>query len=420
MKIITSLSRNFICRICNSIFDSNNKLHKHFKRCKRNLSIEIFHVAIATKFFTFDSNKDVLIKLNVSIIIDTRFVFRSWHYVMIIMSFFCSKASHNICINIDCTMSLIDRVFVTNLKLVTQIKKINVSIFVRNIDTFRHVTNDYLMLSMYIQDTIDKRKTTTHLRQKIHIIDNLKTKLLLSMNIMSFKRMIIDMNLKQFTIKSCQSLIVKLEIIVKDNIRVRRTLRAEKKLVVEINIIVKLSIDLRDDSILDRNYLFELNFSNIYAYIVDVFVWFVYVKNDFNTSLKTFRHAHMSQLVEFEKQNCYQINFENHVWAINENIRNDTFENNSQSQLANEINVYDNFDEVIKLQSLVDEFVILWENTNKTINLSKNEWMTISLNSDWNSIHVSRINHKIYSLDERDHLVIDKKLDKLHEKSKMQ
>ena len=128
----------------------------------------------------------------------------------------------------------------------------------------------------------------------------------------------------------------------------------------------------------------------------------------------------MSQLVEFEKQDCYQISFEDHVWAISENIKIDTFEDNSQSRLANEMNVYDDFDEVIKLQSLVDEFVILWENTNKTINLFKNKWMTISLSNDWNSIHVSRINHKIYSLDERDRLVIDKKFNKLHEKNKMQ
>ena len=154
---------------------------------------------------------------------------------------------------------------------------------------------------MYIQDTIDKRKVTTHLRREVHVIDNLKTKLLLSMNVMSFERMIIDMNLKQLIIKSCQSLIVKLEIIVKNNIRVRRTLRVEKKFVIEVNIIVKLSIDLRDDSILDKDYLFEFNFSNTYAHIVDVFVWFVYVKNDLNTSLKISCHAHMSQLIEFEK-----------------------------------------------------------------------------------------------------------------------
>ena len=349
LKMITSSSRNFICRICNSIFDFNNKLHKYFKRCKRSLSIEIFHVVIATKLFTFDSNKDVLIESNVSIIIDTRLVFRLWHYVTTIMSFSCSKASHDICIDTDCTMSLIDRVFVTNLKLVTQIKKVNVSIFVRDIDTFRHVTNDYLMLSMYIQDTIDKRKATTHLRREIYVIDNLKTKLLLSINVMSFERMIIDMNLKQFIIKNCQSLVVKLEITIKNNIRVRRTLRAEKKFVVEINIIVKLSIDLRDDSILDKDYLFEFSFSNTYAYIVDVFVWFVYVKNDFNTSLEISRHAHMNQLVEFEKQNCYQISSKDHVWEINKNIKVDTFENNSQSKLANEINVYDDFDEIIKL-----------------------------------------------------------------------
>ena len=196
LKIITSSSKNCICRICNNIFDSNNKLHKHLKRCKKSLSIEIFHIIIATKLFIFDSNNIVLIESNISIIIDTRLVFRSWYYITTIMSFLCSKASHDICININCTMSLINRVFVTNLKFVTQIKKINVSIFVQDIDILRHVTNDYLMLLMYIQDTIDKRKVTTHLRREIYVIDNLKIKLLLSMNIMSFKRIIIDMNFK--------------------------------------------------------------------------------------------------------------------------------------------------------------------------------------------------------------------------------
>ena len=256
-------------------------------------------------------------------------------------------------------MLLVNRVFVTNLKYIIQVKKINVSIFVRDIDTLRHMINDYLILSIYIQNMIDKRKVITHLRREIHVIDNLKTKILLSMNVISFKCMIVDMNFKQFIIRSCQSLVVKLEIIIKNNIRVRRTLRIEKKLIIEINIIVKLSINLRDDSILDKNYLFEFNFSNTYSYIVDVFVWFVYVKNDFNTSLETSRYAYMNQLVEFEKQDCYQISFEDHVWTINENIKINIFENNSQSRLVNEMNVYDRLDDVVKLQSLIDEFVIL-------------------------------------------------------------
>ena len=80
LKIITSSSRNFICQICNNIFDSNNKLHKHLKKCKRSLSIEIFHDAFTSKLFTFDSNKNVLIESNVLAIVDTRLAFRSWHF----------------------------------------------------------------------------------------------------------------------------------------------------------------------------------------------------------------------------------------------------------------------------------------------------------------------------------------------------
>ena len=38
---------------------------------------EIFHVAFASKLFTFNSSKDILIKLNAQAILDTRLVFRS-------------------------------------------------------------------------------------------------------------------------------------------------------------------------------------------------------------------------------------------------------------------------------------------------------------------------------------------------------
>ena len=76
LKISVSSFKKFICRICNNIFDFNNKLYKHFKKCKKSLSIEIFHVVIAAKLFIFDSSKNVLIELNVSIIVNIRLVFR--------------------------------------------------------------------------------------------------------------------------------------------------------------------------------------------------------------------------------------------------------------------------------------------------------------------------------------------------------
>ena len=100
-------------------------------------------------------------------------------------------------------MSLINREFLDELELAHLIKKSQASITIKEVDTKRHFTNDYLLLDMYIENEIDEQKRIAHIKYKTHVIDNLKTKMLVEINIIASKRMIVNVNAHKLIINSC-------------------------------------------------------------------------------------------------------------------------------------------------------------------------------------------------------------------------
>ena len=101
-----------------------------------------------------------------------------------------------ICVNIKYIITFIDCKFFDNLVLNLSIKKIQVLIFVCNINIARHLINNYLVLNIYIKDYICDRKSIVYICQKIYIVDNLKIKLLLNINIITFKQIIVNLDIK--------------------------------------------------------------------------------------------------------------------------------------------------------------------------------------------------------------------------------
>jgi len=111
--------------------------------------------------------------------------------------------SYIIYVNIKYTITLIDRKFLKNLALNFFIKKIQTFIFVCDINIARHLIDNYLVLNIYIKDYICDKKFVAHICRKIYIVNNLKIKLLLNINIIIFKQIIVNFDIKQFTLNSC-------------------------------------------------------------------------------------------------------------------------------------------------------------------------------------------------------------------------
>lgn len=83
-----------------------------------------------------------------------------------------------------------------------------------------------------------------HICREIYIVNNFKIKLLLDINIITLERIIFNLDIKQFTINNCRELIISLDIIAQDNIRIRQIIKFENNIIIVVKSIVIIFVYL--------------------------------------------------------------------------------------------------------------------------------------------------------------------------------
>ncbi len=108
----------FICKKCKRTLSFNNQLHKHVRQnlCE-NFKIITHHVAenkISNKSTTNLITDISIIESSVDSFknIDTNFEFRDWIYVKTMINLFIKNNETQICLDTDCSVTLIERNFI--------------------------------------------------------------------------------------------------------------------------------------------------------------------------------------------------------------------------------------------------------------------------------------------------------------------
>ena len=93
----------------------------------------------------------------------------------------------------------------------------------------RSITNKYIVLFFLIKNfNINSKKVFIKLNYKIYIINNLKTNILIGINILKYKKVIIDFPKRKIIIWNCKNIEVVIKPIAKENIYIRRILQIDK------------------------------------------------------------------------------------------------------------------------------------------------------------------------------------------------
>ena len=192
----------------------------------------------------------------------------------------------------------------------------------------------------------------------MHIIDDLKTKMLLNTNILNFERMSIDVDEEKLLIKSCNDLITNIKIKIKNNVNVRRTIRNQKRITIFLNSIMRIFIELRiSTSLSNKDYLFEFNHTKVYAHILNVEVFFIYIKNDIDIFKIVFRHFNLNIIIEYNVDLCLATHLNDHdLITKNRKLRINASKNNFDIKINNDISIYDNKNQIVNLKTLIIEF----------------------------------------------------------------
>ena len=76
-------------------------------------------------------------------------------------------------------------------------------------------------MNMYIKRSVANKDALAHTRREVHVVDNLKIKLQLGMDLMVSERMTTDLVSKKLGFRSCKGLETTIEVTAKDSTRVR-------------------------------------------------------------------------------------------------------------------------------------------------------------------------------------------------------
>ena len=182
--------------------------------------------------------------------------------------------------------------------------------------------------------------------------------MLLSINILSFERININVDEKKLLIRSYNDLIINIKIKIKDNINVRRIIRNQKRMMIFLNLMTRIFIELRiSASLSDKDYLFEFNYTRVYAHIINAEVFFIYIKNDVDTFKIVSRHFNLNIIVKYNVDLYLATHPNDHdLITKNRKLKINALEDNSDIKMNNDISIYNNKNQIVNLKTLIIEY----------------------------------------------------------------
>lgn len=221
------------------------------------------------------------------------------------------------CLDNDCSIIIDDR------KVVKQafdlvIKRLDRSIFVWDIGNTIHHISEYAMIEICVTSQLKNDFTiishVVKFSMKIHIVNDLKTNILINMNVMRFQKMKLDAKNNTLIIDACKDFVVFIDIVTKLVSNIKRIVRSRKKMTISTHFIVLIPIIYYEDLSNDRDMLFESQClielsidDEIMTYIVDSSLSKILVRNTNNISIQLSRRERLDTIVNYNQDECYII-----------------------------------------------------------------------------------------------------------------
>ena len=428
---LTIISR-ITCRRCKLTLQSNNALHKHLKTCVAKIDANALHIAFkkssSIKCSNVDANKNI----------DIDYEFKDYQYAFAKISLIENENSTSVCADIEAEITFVDTMFFNTTAKNISIRTMITSITVRELNTTKHFIDKYVIVFMYFSEKNNNDELVrAKITRKVHLIDNLKANMLIENDVLRSKKFDIFTFTSTVYIESC-------EIIISIFIKNRFTSKSAAIHSIKARIIsshTEISISIHKISLSERDYFFEpveANFS-IYSHVVDTAINVVLVRNNNVESIKIFKNFRLSKLIEIEHFNVFHVKSKSSDLAIRilkskhkklflDKILRSTVHKKSDAFLAtikntnvvlsNDITIHNSSEGNViqKFSNLIEKYSSLWTNQ-KFANLSKDNWMRLSLRSNWEFKIKKKV--KIYSLKQRDKNAVDDIFDKLHTQNRL-
>jgi hypothetical protein len=359
------------------------------------------------------------------------FVFRKHQYARVKKNFDSNHELHEFCVDSRTFMFFVDRKFFT--KINVDIRRTSFRLEVRDIESKTHDTSKYFVLDLYFHDHSRNESRIAHIRKEFHLVNDLNVNMLIDINILRFEKCIMNFKRKIMIFFVYENTKVSITIIRIDQF-VNRSVLFANKIVVSIHINMTMFIKIRDNALLDRNYIFnskdetQLDLEKkFFNHIMINNLMKVQIRNILDQTYVIFKNYKIERmndihqtksLIVFSKNRHLTIAF-NKLSKLKINSRKIQNSNMSRKKsleivLSNEIIIHENKETIERITNVIDKYLTIWKNVSRTINISQKRWMRIKTILETNSEAC-----RVYKLRIEDQTIIDKEFDVLHSLNKM-
>ena len=322
---------NHICNNCNDIFAFKNQFFKHFRDICwifQNAShvtfvIKLFSVILSkTSKFLATTKTSKLFSIRRRIIqsivrfneINFDYVFRKYQYVQTNVRLKNSD-SIKICIDIDCSVTMTERKFFTQLLFDVSIQKLISSISMRNVEKKIVKSNEYMLIKMSFDDTFKSKQFVIDvIKIEIHFIDDFAVNLLLTNDVIYSKNIKINSVKRRLIIVNCENLRISIEILSRTISNVKRIIRSRQIYILMFDELTEILVIYHDFLSDDRDFLFEfhcqydLNYDDdMYAHVVNNDLIKMFVRNVIDESIILVKRARLNTITKYNQIDCYMI-----------------------------------------------------------------------------------------------------------------
>ncbi len=448
IEIVNEKIYAFKCRRCKTKFFFSNKLHRHIRECRKSKVVELLE-SHQIDVFHIDNLSDRIIIFRVKSDFIKDLIFWTWHFVIFFARIFKDESLNELCVDTECIMSFIDKVYLMKRLSHVKMHHINVAVRIRDIDIVIHNCSKYVHLKLFIS----KFTKIVKLTRQTHVVNNLRVKFLMKINILESKKAILNISQRKMILSLCENLKIFIRVTLKLETRVNRVILVERLVIISTKSIATVSTRMRDKFLSERDYLFqsisrELNLESVdevMTHIMSVNVVAMQVCNFIEKSVIISRRARLDRIIEYEEHECYLIDLEEISLAIestwkkwksfvvstrnallvaeyftqksvamtNIHVNMKNISSKSMKEIfVDEITIYETSKIRQRLFITINEFKSsLWDKIeNIMMNVFENEWMSITLKSD-----VKIETTKVYSMNSSEKDLIDETFNKLHE-----
>jgi hypothetical protein len=393
---------------------------------------------IIMKFRAFTTNKNY------------ELAFRKWNYAeaLVKLSSDLHIKDDYVCLDTEIEASLTNKQFVLKRLLKIHVHLMTSSLIVRDIESNVHETKKYVNFSIYLSSKNDFTKLI-EIHREMHLVKEFKVNMLIDNDILESEDIIIDVQHKMTTIRSCENLMIEIKIHQRESF-VRRNVINQFVNIISSKAYVKISYKMKN-LLSNRDFLFE-SFSEvsifIYAHVIDARITDVIVRNESAKSMKISRNFKLKVAQKIQYDDCFHVSQKHHL-TLQTFKKNSIFEdlnveftienskmNRSRSSSKNskvrvvadeidekfeekisfEVIVYENERKKQKFHRLINEFSKIWKDE-RFIDVSKEQWMRFSLKKRWQDKMIVKI--KIYSLKIDDKKMINDIFNRLQTQSRL-